>query len=47
MGANHTDLGRDACFPEKILGRSESGPVGATAHEDGDEWGYTFQDERA
>ena len=43
MGADHADLGGDPCLPEKILGGSESGPVGSTAHKDGDEWGLTFQ----
>jgi len=47
MGADHADFGRYACLPEKILGGSESGPVGATAHKDGDEWVLTFQDGKA
>jgi hypothetical protein len=47
MGADHADLGGDACLPEKILGGSEGGPVGATAHKDGDDWVLTFQDVKA
>ena len=47
MGADHADFGRDAGLAEKVLGGPESGPVGATAHNDGDEWVLTFQDGRA
>jgi hypothetical protein len=47
MGADHADFGGDAGSAEKILGGSESGPVGATAHKDGDEWVLTFQDVKA
>ena len=43
MGADHADFGGDASTAEKGLGGLESGPVGATAHKDGDEWGLTFQ----
>jgi hypothetical protein len=44
MGADHADFGGDAGSAEKGLGGPESGPVGATAHKDGDEWVLTFQD---
>jgi len=44
MGANHTDFGGDASLAEEVLGGPESGPVGATAHNDSDEWVLTFQD---
>ncbi len=44
MGADHADFGGDAGSAEKGLGGPESGPVGATAHKDGDEWFLTFQD---
>ncbi len=43
MGAYHADFGGDAGLPKKVLGGPECGPVGATAHKDGDEWGLTFQ----
>ena len=47
MGADDAGFGRDTGSAQKDLGGAESGPVGATAHEDGDEWGLTFQDRGA
>ena len=44
MGADYADFGGDAGSAEKGLGGPESGPVGATAHKDGDDWVLTFQD---
>ncbi len=44
MGADHADFGRDTGLAEKVLGGPKSGPVGAAAHKNGDEWGLTFQD---
>ena len=47
MCADDAGFGRDSGSAQKDLGGAESGPVGATAHEDGDLWGLTFQDRRA
>ena len=44
MGADDADFGGDAGLAEKVLGGPESRPVGATAHNDSDEWVLTFQD---
>ncbi len=44
MGADHADFGGDTGSAQKDLGGAESGPVGATAHNDSDEWVLTFQD---